>query len=132
MTILSAVLVSLPLAFLAGWLLAKAVFGYLASDKREADFRTMAAAQLERLKERDAQIAELHARLDEAEARTEQVRARFRSWRERIKPIAKQFRQQRSMIAQLREELRQRSNTGPTGPSASPRRESISRLETES
>lgn len=132
MTITGAVLITLPLAFLAGWLLAKAVFGYLASDAREADFKKMAAAQLERLKERDAEIAELHARLDEAEARSEQIKERFRTWRERIKPVARQFRQQRAVIGQLREELRQRSNSGPTGPSAPPRRESISRLETES
>lgn len=135
MTIMTAVLITLPLAFMAGWLLAKAVFGYLAGDAREADFRKMAAAQVERLDERDAQIAELHARLDEAEARAEQTKARFRSWRERIRPIAQQFRQQRAVIAELREQLRQRSNTGPTGPASAPepaRRESISRLETES
>ena len=131
--IIAAVLMSLPIGFLAGWIIAKTVFRLdLERQRREAD---------ERLK---------------------RTRSKYRAWRERIRPVAVQFRQQRKIITELRDELRRRdleqqaqagqaqqnkarpaakkhsspaadqscSNTAPTGRSSESQRASTSRLDT--
>jgi len=107
-SILSTVLITAPLAFMAGWIIAKAVFRYMGSDARESDYRKLLQQQQAAVTERDGQIALLHAEIDAAEARILKAKQKFGTWRERIKPIARQFRQQRVIINELRDELRGR------------------------
>lgn len=106
-TIVSTVLISAPLAFVAGWVLSKAVF-ISAGVKRRKPGAGTDQAPVAGADDRDAQIAELQQQLDKAEARILKARRSFRMWRERIRPIARQFRQQRMIISELRDELRRR------------------------
>ncbi len=129
-TIISTVLISAPLAFLAGWVLSKAVF--MNGQRGAALPRRKQAAreQVEGADDRDAQIAELQQQLDLAEARILKSGRSFKAWRERIRPIARQFRQQRMIISELRDELRRRdaaaqqaeqtSANAPAAPAAAP------------
>ncbi len=129
-TIISTVLISAPLAFVAGWVLSKAVF--MNGQRGNALPRRKPAARerVEGADDRDAQIAELQQQLDLAEARILKARRSFKAWRERIRPIARQFRQQRMIISELRDELRRRdaatqqaeqtAANAPAAPAAAP------------
>lgn len=115
--VVAAVLMSLPIGFMAGWILAKTVF--------RLELRKQQASADERLK---------------------RTRSKYRAWRERIRPVAVQFRQQRKIITELRDELRRRdlqkqtvtkpkqtqstSKTEPTGRTSESQRSSTSRLDT--
>jgi len=110
-TIVSTVLISAPLAFIAGWVISKAVFKVNPNAMRgirNAVIRSRQSTATIGADDRDAQIAELQQQLDVAEARILKSRRTFKTWRERIRPIARQFRQQRVIIAELRDELRRR------------------------
>lgn len=109
-TILSTVLITAPLAFVAGWILAKAVFRSLDSGARDTDYRKLLQQQKKAITERDGQIAELHAQLEVTEKKMLRTKQIFGTWRDRIRPIARQFRQQRAIITELRDELRRRDN----------------------
>ncbi len=108
-TVISTVLVSSPVAFMAGWLLSKAVANHLARGVRPEAMATKRAEPIG-VDDRDAQIAELQRQLDLAEARVAKSKRSFKVWRERIRPIAQQFRQQRTIISELRDELRRRDS----------------------
>ncbi len=95
MTILSTVLVAMPPAFMAGWLLAKVVC--------RLDRPATAPAR-----DRDTEVAALEKQLAATEALLDETRVSFEQWRERTRPVAKQFRQQRKVISELRSELRRR------------------------
>ena len=62
-TILSTVLLTAPIAFLAGWILAKSVFRYMGSDARVADYRKLLEQEKSAAQEQTGQIAELHAEI---------------------------------------------------------------------
>ncbi len=108
-TVVSTVLISAPLAFVAGWVVSKAVV--LSGQRGKPATRTKPVKQPQAagVDDRDAQIAELKQQLDLAEARILKSKRSFRTWRERIRPIVRQFRQQRIIISELRDELRRRS-----------------------
>lgn len=110
-TIVSTALISAPLAFIAGWVISKAVFKVNPNAMRgirDAVMRPKQSAAPIGADDRDAQIAELQQQLDKAEARILKSRRTFKTWRERIRPVAHQFRQQRVIIGELRDELRRR------------------------
>ena len=110
-TIVSTVLISAPLAFIAGWVLSKAVFKTqtnLVSSIKNQVFHSKKSKAREGADDSDAQIAELQRQLDHAEARILKSRRIFKVWRERVQPIAHQFRRQRVIIGELRDEMRRR------------------------
>ncbi len=100
MSILATVLISMPPAFLAGWLLAKVLWRLEEPVRRS---RQPEAADAE-----GAELAALRQRLAETESVLAETRASFDAWRDRTRPVAKQFRQQRKVITELRDELRRR------------------------
>ena len=116
--VVAAVLISLPVGLMVGWVLAKTCFRM-----------------------------ELRAQQAVADERLKRTRRKYRTWRERIRPVAVQFRQQRKIITELRDELRRRdlaqqeaeqqadntqsrSKTAPTGRTSESQRSSTSRLDT--
>ncbi len=99
MSILATVLISMPPAFLAGWLLAKVLWRL----EEPGRSRQPEAADAD-----GAELAALRQRLAETESVLAETRASFDAWRDRTRPVAKQFRQQRKVITELRDELRRR------------------------
>ncbi len=105
-TLLPILLVTTALAFIAGWLLSKALLAHLYA--LQSSQPENPAVEGSGLDDRDQQIAELRLQLDKAEARDIRWKRIFRSWRDRTRHVIRQFRQQRLVIAELRDELRRR------------------------
>jgi hypothetical protein len=105
-SLLPILLVSTALAFVAGWLLCKALLAHLFVLQQNEPENL--AVDIPGLDDRDAQIAELRLQLDKAEARDLRWKRIFRGWRARTRHVTRQFRQQRLIIAELRDELRRR------------------------
>ena len=131
-TIFSTVLVTAPVAFMVGWLLAKVLFRHISivrpaavsggalaeaaqprqlnslAAANDGEFRKLLKLQQARIVDREQRIAELEGNLAAADQRTARLATIFRRWRGRTRPLARQYRQQRVIIKELREELRLR------------------------
>ena len=105
-TLLPILLVTTALAFIAGWLLSKALLAHLYALQSSQPEKPV--AECLGVDDRDQQIAELRLQLGKAAARDKRWKRIFRSWRERTRHVTRQFRQQRLVIAELRDELRRR------------------------